>query len=138
MGLMQRRKGGRRVKWLSRQMAMPGPCLTLCLSQQEFNTICRPMGLPDTPFISGGFGGRTHFVQRDDGEMTAIVCIGLTEDHSAVEIAALLVHEAVHVWQHYCESINEHDPASEQEAYGIQSLSQSLMAEYARRVGKWA
>ena len=54
---------------------------------------------------------------------------------NTVEVAGLIVHEAVHVWQHYCMMIHEHEPASEQEAYGIQSISKSLMAEYARRIG---
>jgi hypothetical protein len=58
----------------------------------------------------------------------------VTESVTAVQIAALLVHEAVHIWQQYCADIGEKEPASEQEAYAIQSISQTLMEEYARRL----
>ncbi len=51
-----------------------------------------------------------------------------------VGIAALLVHEAVHVWQQYIKDIGEDKPGYEQEAYGIQMISESLMKEYARRL----
>ena len=62
------------------------------------------------------------------------MCIAVTGNRLPVEVAGLLVHEAVHVWQEYADRIGETHPGREQEAYAIQAISQELMTEYARRV----
>ena len=49
------------------------------------------------------------------------------------EQPALLVHEAVHVWQAFCEDIGEKSPSDEFEAYSIQSISYELMTAYANK-----
>lgn len=49
-------------------------------------------------------------------------------------MAGMLIHEAVHVWQAYSANMGETNPGDEQEAYAIQSISQELLAEYARRI----
>lgn len=69
-------------------------------------------------------------------ELCAIVSVSKASQEScnAIEMAGLLVHEAVHVWQEYAKWIGEHSPATEQEAYAVQGISQELMAEYARRL----
>ncbi len=63
-----------------------------------------------------------------------MVCLRETEGRKPVEVAGLLVHEAVHVWQAYADHIGEAQPGREQEAYAIQCIAQELMAEFARRV----
>jgi hypothetical protein len=51
-----------------------------------------------------------------------------------VEIAGILVHEAVHIWQEYCDFYGEDKPGREQEAYAIQFIAHELMTEFARKV----
>lgn len=76
----------------------------------------------------------THFLQNDKGDLVCVVALSDWQTRNGVEIAGLLVHEAVHVWQEYCQSIGEDHPGSEQEAYAVQAIAQELMAEFARRV----
>ncbi len=75
----------------------------------------------------------THFFEKGDGGLCAIVCIRpRTKDRSMIQLYALLVHEAVHIWQHILKEVGEHSPSSEFEAYAIQTLSQRLMEAYKR------
>lgn len=63
---------------------------------------------------------------------TALVCIHPDlHKKTAIEIAAVLVHEAVHIWQRVCLCLNETTPSDEFEAYSIQWISQNLMFQYA-------
>lgn len=66
-----------------------------------------------------------HRPDHVESGICCIVCMDGYQEHSPVEIAGLLVHEAVHVWQRYCESMGEESPGAEQEAYGIQPLLRS-------------
>lgn len=79
-------------------------------------------------------GGKTHYASNDKGEDVCIVCVRPGKRNTPIEIAGVLVHEAVHVWQRYCDGIGEKSPGLEQEAYGVQSIAQELMSEYARRL----
>jgi predicted Zn-dependent protease len=70
---------------------------------------------------------------NNTGQAVCVVCVQGWENRDPIEIAGLLVHEAVHVWQEHAYSIGEDTPGSEQEAYAIQAVAQELLAEFARR-----
>lgn len=123
-----------KVRWLDRRIAWPGPFLCLCLSEAEYVAAMQHLGvLPADAIWCAEDGGKTHHISNRASGSACIVCICASPERTAVEVAGLLVHEAVHVWQEYCRSIGEHSPGVEQEAYGIQAIAQELMAEYARR-----
>lgn len=67
-----------------------------------------------------------------DGKVAILVTLrdGSEKDHSVREIAGLLVHEAVHVWQTIREDIGESDPSVEFEAYSVQAIFQELFSAY--------
>ena len=125
------------MSWLSRVL-ISGPYLALVLSEKEFDKALRDMGIkkgdgPDwikTPQADA----TTHWMEHKDGNSACIVALRQKEGVSGIQIAAMLMHEAVHVFQRYCAHIGEHEPSAEFEAYSIQAIAQNLMYAYAERM----
>lgn len=134
---MSKKTAQTKPRWLLRDIAAPAPYYTLVLNQAEFDAELKRMGVPlGTKYLSGArSNATTTFLDSDAGHRCAIVALGPLDGRSGVEIAGLLVHEAVHIWQNYIEGIGEHNPGDEQEAYGIQYIAGRLMEEFARRMG---
>ncbi len=123
------------MKWLDRRISAPGPYLCLCLSEAEYFKAFKRLKLkPTAAWVSQRANATAHFAESADG-VCAVVCIDGFEGRSGIEVAGLLVHEAVHIWQEWCDYYGEARPGHEQEAYAIQAIAQELMAEYARRTG---
>ncbi len=129
---MQQKK--RKINWLERDL-ITGPYLCLVLSQEEFE---QALDLCDCktyfPWVSENADASTHTLENPEGKICCIVALQVTQENDPVEICGILVHEAVHVFQNYCETIGEKNPSSEFEAYSIQAISQRLMAEYRDRI----
>jgi hypothetical protein len=125
-------------KWLDRRIAAPGPYLTLCLTEQEYDAAMKALKVKHYgPWVSTPqASATTHNLSNPDGNLCCVICIGDYHGRNPVEVAGLLVHEAVHVWQEYCDWYGEKIPGREQEAYAVQAIAQELMAEFARRTGK--
>lgn len=121
-----------RVNWLDRRIAAPGPYLALCLSEVEFRAATAGLKAPEVPrwCIKDAV---THTFDHE-GKLCCVVCMQGWEGRDPIEVAGLLVHEAVHVWQQYADSIGERFEGAEQEAYAVQAVAQELMAEFARRM----
>ena len=121
-----------KTRWLDRRIAHPGPYLSLVLSQKELDKSIKSFGVGSVVFPCNG--AKVYILDNDKGERCCVVSLSIpAQSMKLVEIAGLLVHEAVHVWQEYVILLGEHSPGTEQEAYGIQSISQELLAEYLRR-----
>ncbi len=122
------------LRWLDRRIAAPGPYLALCLTEKLFHDACRKLNLPNMPWVSNAQSdATTHHLHNDAGQRVCVICVRGWEGRDPVEIAGLLVHEAVHVWQEYCDQIGERDPGREQEAYAIQNIAQELMTEFRKQ-----
>jgi hypothetical protein len=124
-----------KVKWLDRRISAPGPYLCLCLSEQEYRAAMKDLKQEQVgPWIKTPQADATaHHIYNTDG-IAVVVCLNGWEGRNSIEIAGLLVHEAVHAWQEWCDFYGESSPGCEQEAYAIQGISQELMAEFARRL----
>ncbi len=124
-----------KVRWLDRRIAAPGPFLALCLSETEFSAATAHLRAgQDLAWIKSPQSQATAHAFDGPHGLTVVVCLSDWQGRNPVEVAGLLVHEAVHAWQFYAGHIGERSPGIEQEAYAIQSIAQELMAEFARRM----
>lgn len=108
---------------------------TVCTSQAMFERELKDMNWPrdDWPYwLKTEHANACCHAFHDKG--ICIVCVPPAPDRDQVEVAGLLIHEAVHVWQHECNAIGEDSPSKEFEAYSIQRIAQGLLAEYRRQV----
>lgn len=117
------------------------PChLALCTDESDYLREMRRMKIKSpSPFILEGKQATAHwFDHKRGGDGVAIVCIDLASlrKSTGTAIAALLVHEAVHVFQNICEHLGEENPSSEFEAYSIQRISQDLMCMFQQSMKK--
>lgn len=124
----------KKVKWLDRRIAAPGPFLTLCLDITSFKRACKHLGVEPPRFVMNDWSQATAHTFRNDKGLAVIVCLTSWYNANPIEVAGLLVHEAVHIWQEYAENIGEHHPGKEQEAYAIQAISQELMQSFSDQV----
>ena len=128
--------------WLDRSLMLCAYYYCLCLSEKEFKAKMVELevdlfNMPDS-FVGKTSGAKLHHFIAPNGDMIAIVCLDIEESlkYTPTQVAALLVHEAVHIWQKHAAKIGSfNDHGDEDEAYAIQNISQSLMEEYARRLG---
>lgn len=119
-----------RMRW----SLVPMPDYMLCLSRADLSRQLRRMGLPTDAAEFPATGANMHtFDAEGGGPALCIVCLSDVSGHTGVEVAALLVHEAVHIWQEIRDGLKEDDPSAEFEAYSVQSLAQGLMSEYVRQ-----
>ena len=126
-------------RWLDRELTRCSYHYTLCLSQEEFTHLARLNGMDNPPaFVSRNGHATTHFYTPGNPEHPSIAFVCMPHPHPAnptpIQVAALLCHEAVHIWQKHAAYIGSwNDHGDEEEAYAIQNIAQALMEEYARR-----
>jgi len=120
------------VKWLNRTL-IAGPHLTLVTTEKQYHKVLKHCRVPKTewPRWANGGNASTLSLENEDGEQVCIVTMhtipkGLDRNTAH----GLLVHEAVHVWQHKLEGMGETRPSSEFEAYSIQAIAQELFDQY--------
>jgi len=128
-----------KLRWLDRSLFVSSHYFTLCTTEKLFKKALKHLGIPkkDQPdFMLNWHSSATahYFEHKTDQKLTVVVCLGSTEGKTLSQVNALLVHEAVHIWQQIKKAYGEYDPSSEVEAYSIQNISQALMDEYGRQV----
>lgn len=118
--------------WANRSL-LQGVQYTLCLTEDQFNSACKSMAVV-AEFNNGDHATTYHF---ENGKRRAcIVVVRDWQSRSKNEVLALLVHEAVHVWQETKLLIGESAPGREIEAYALQNITQELFDLFDRFSGE--
>ena len=132
---MTTQRKARSVPWLDRSLII-GPYLCLCTTEKDYHAVLDYLKVPAhqrRPWVGKRADATTHLLENQDHGLVAVVCLGDVSRRSPVDVAALLVHEAVHVWQAFCEDIGEKSPSDEFEAYSIQRISYQLLSAFAQQ-----
>ena len=120
------------VTWTSKTL-IEGDHIGVCVTEADYHNTLKYLKVPviewDRWLITESLA-TTHYFNTPKGSRVTIVCIPVTPEIDGIDIATLLVHEAVHVVQEYFRYICEDNPGNEIEAYAVQNVSASLMRAY--------
>lgn len=117
--------------FLTNQVTLPGLSLALCINETEFMAFLKENDLPKRAWDIK-LGGACTYGFMD--EQAVVVGINVGPAQEDIEIARTLVHEAVHVFQMWCEYYGETAPGVEQQAYTIDYFSGILLTEFSERM----
>lgn len=128
------------ITWCGRCLMFSPYYYALCTSPQAFQRELRSLGITEKALFlrDKNSGATTHYFEgnvKGRGRYCAIVCIyppALTK-FTSIDIAAMLVHEAMHIWRLIRENLGEDSPSTELEAYAMQNISSELMYAYAQQ-----
>lgn len=124
--------------WLERKM-FQGGYVGFVTSQAEFEVALKDINLHDhkEAFVPSGWPACTHTFENVNGSIACIVGFDMEKaaEQDPIDVAALLVHEAVHVWQHNESAAGKLGCfGDEGEAYAIQNISTRLMSAYVEKL----
>lgn len=122
--------------WLHRAL-ITGPYLCLVRCEADFQQIIKKAGVTDPiRWLGVNAAATTTDVKNRDNERISVVSLrpDIEASRSPIQIAALLCHEAVHVFQNHCEAIGEEKPSDEFQAYAIEQIALRLMFAYTREI----
>ena len=121
--------------WLDRSLVDAPFFYTLATGEKLFHKALRHLNVPRDrwpAFILNPWSDATAHMFESEAKLTYVARDGM----SMPQVAALVTHEAVHMWQTARERMGERSPSTEFEAYAIQALTQRLLEEYERQVKK--
>lgn len=105
----------------------------ICFNERDFHRELRRMKVPAhhlPSWLIEGALATTHHLTSEKGSRASIVCVPVRPDWEGIEVAGLLVHEAMHVVQEAMDYIGETTVGRETQAYAIQNISVRLMTAY--------
>ncbi len=119
--------------WCDRVLVSSFVEYCLCTNPKQFYDLLKSLKVDEpkkTNFVGQGALATTHVVTKGE-RVRCVVCINLDNGEPSISVAAILVHEAMHIWREERMVMGEKEPSSEFEAYAIQRISYNLMMKYA-------
>lgn len=118
-------------EWLDRRIIQIPCYYRLVLSQKDFDRELKRLKMNSTDYMKTPQSDAVcQFLECNSGKRIVLVCIREGLKCTPVEMYGLLIHEATHIWQDWCDHVGEYNPGKETEAYAIQSISQELIYSY--------
>lgn len=127
------------VEWLNRNLFMSPYYIGLCLSEKDYRAALRKLKVKpehQDEWNKSGNHATTHHFESPTSGLCAVVTIDPANGKTGCQIAALLCHEAVHIFQYSMRHVGEHTPSDEFMAYAIQNIAQALMESYVSQTSK--
>lgn len=129
------------VPYVFSNQLWPGIRYCLAMDQAELNAaldaekmICE--GGPPAYNLGRASGASVHSFERNDGGRFCVVAIAGADQHNIAEIAAMAVHEAVHIYQYIMDDLGEQRASTELEAYIIQAVTVNILTEFFEKTGR--
>ena len=106
-----------------------------CPSEKAWEREMKMLGLSGGDYaLSSGTSGSTTKMTSAKGKNAVIVRISADMDRDyrkdPAGVVAVIVHEAVHVWQFILDHMGEAKPSPELEAYAVQAIFSQLFDAY--------
>src|SRR5512134_939745 len=96
--------------WCDRAIFVSPVYFGLCTTEAQFREVLLKMSVPQLnwpKFItSDHYDATVHYFERQE-MVAAVVCIRIDKARNGIKVAALLVHEAVHIWQEIRQHVGE-------------------------------
>lgn len=125
-----------KITWLDRALVVSPYYYTLCTTPKRFKKVLVHLKVPADvrpEFLKTDHADATvHFFESEE-KLCAVLCMPRAKDKAPEQIAGLIAHEAVHLWQAVRDAIGEKHPSSEFEAYSVQAITQRWLEEYNRQ-----
>ena len=126
------------MRWLGREMVL-GPHLFLATSEEAFKRAMRGLGIAREKrpaWLSEDANGCVHSFMHKNGSLACVVSFRPPQQFDGIDVACTLVHEAVHVFQQWCNHYGERAPSREFEAYSIDAIAGQLMRAWVEQERK--
>lgn len=108
--------------WLETGVTQVPVCLVT--AEEDWAALQAQFHLQDEPMVEGGVGITRYY--DDWNKPQVFICLDLKKLRTKRAAMSVLIHEAVHAWQHICEFLNEEAPGGEIEAYAVQTIAMGM------------